>query len=76
MLCLDHLHGPLRTCLGQFDTQLFALANHSSGFGDQQRLLTVRERVLHQRQALEARFLDHLTHNFEHIDAVATRRGR
>ena len=71
MLCLDHLHGPLRTCLGQFDTQLFALANHSSGFGDQQRLLTVRERVLHQRQALEARFLDHLTHNFEHIDAVA-----
>lgn len=69
-LCFDHLHEPLRICLRQFDAQLFALADHSSSFGDQQQALTVRERVLQGRSALEARFLDHLTHNFEHIDAT------
>ncbi|HUH31260.1 MAG TPA: DUF1631 family protein [Rhodanobacter sp.] len=70
-LCFDHLHEPLRICLSQFDAQLFALADHSSSFGDQQRALTVRERMLHGRSALEVRFLDHLTHHFEHIDATS-----
>jgi hypothetical protein len=69
-LCFDHLREPLRICLSQFNAQLFALADHSSSFGDQQRALTMRERVLHERSALEARFLDHLTHDFEHIDAT------
>ncbi len=67
-LSIDHVHGALRTCLGQFDKQLFALADRSHGFGDQQRLFGVRERVLHERLAVEARFLDLLTQKFEHID--------
>lgn len=70
-LCVGHLHEALRTCLSQFDTQLFALADHSHGFGDQQRLFKVRERVLHERLTLEARFLDLLTQKFEHIDGSA-----
>lgn len=70
-LCIDQLHETLRTCLAQFDTQLFALADRSHGFGDQQRLFTVRERVLKERLTLEARFIDLVTQNFEHIDAVA-----
>ncbi len=71
-LCIDYLHESLRTCLRQFDTELFASADHSNNFGDQQQLLTVRERMLLDQPALEARFLDVIVQNFEQIDAAVT----
>ncbi len=70
-LCIDHLHEPLRACLGQFEQQMFAQADHAHGFGDQQRLFSVRERMMTGRAAIEQRFLEHLTHQFEQIDAAA-----
>ncbi len=71
-LCIDHLHEPLRACLGQFETQLFALADHAHQFGDQQQLFAFRERLLQDHAALEERFLDQLTRKFEQIDDTTT----
>ena len=71
-LCIDHLHEPLRACLGQFEQQLFALADHAHDLGAQQRFFTFRERVLHDHAGLERRLLNQLARQFEQIDEADT----
>lgn len=72
-LCIEHLHAPLRACLTQYAQQLFGQAERTHHYGDQQRLFTLRERILVGQSMLEQRFITQLTRSFDQVDAPATR---
>lgn len=70
-LCVEGLHEPLRRCLGEFEQQLFALADRARGPGEQQDCFASRQRVLQGRAAFEQRFMQQLGTAFNDIDVVA-----
>ena len=72
-LCIDHLHAPLRACLTQYAQQLFGQAERTHHYGDQQKLFTLRERILVDQSMLEQRFITQLTRSFDQVDAPAAR---
>jgi hypothetical protein len=58
--CVDGLHEPLRRCLGEFEQQLFALAERAHRPAEQQDYFASRQRVLQDRAMLEERFIAQL----------------
>ncbi|HWX65186.1 MAG TPA: DUF1631 family protein [Rhodanobacter sp.] len=59
-LCVEGLHEPLRRCLGEFEQQLFALAERARQPAEQQDCFASRQRVLQDRTTFEQRFMERL----------------
>ncbi|EIL93618.1 DUF1631 family protein [Rhodanobacter spathiphylli] len=59
-LCVEGLQEPLRRCLGEFEKQLFALAERAHNAGVQQDCFASRQRVLQDRAAFAQRFMEQL----------------
>ncbi|MEO7073112.1 MAG: DUF1631 family protein [Rhodanobacter sp.] len=72
-LCIDQLHAPLRACLAQFAQKLFDMAESSHIYREQQKLFTLRERVLVDQGTVEEGFVAQLTRSFDHVDASSAR---
>ena len=71
MACVEALHEPLRRCLGEFEQQLFALAERARGHNEQQDYFASRHRVLQDRSSFEQRFIAQLGMAFNEIGSVA-----
>jgi hypothetical protein len=69
-LCVEGLHGPLRRCLGEFEQQLFALAERARQPSEQQDCFASRQRVLQGRAAFEQRFVEQLGAAFNDLGAL------
>ncbi|OOG62046.1 hypothetical protein B0E46_13710 [Rhodanobacter sp. B04] len=72
-LCVDGLHEPLRRCLGDFEQQLFALAERARQHAQQQDLYSSRQRVLQDRTRFEQRFIEQVGEAFNALEGDATR---
>jgi hypothetical protein len=67
-LCVEGLHEPLRHCLGEFEQQLFALAERAKLPAEQQDCFASRQRILQDRAAFEQRFMERLGAAIDQID--------
>jgi hypothetical protein len=67
----DWLKQPVRACLDELERQLFALSEGARDPFDQQRHFNVRQRVMRERGALEARFLDRVSDAFRQLGQSA-----
>ncbi|MEW5836675.1 MAG: DUF1631 family protein [Pseudomonadota bacterium] len=67
----DWLKQPVRACLDELERQLFALSEGARDPFDQQRHFNVRQRVMRERGALEARFLDRVGDAFRQLGQSA-----
>ncbi|HEV2678931.1 MAG TPA: DUF1631 family protein, partial [Rhodanobacter sp.] len=70
-LCVEGLHEPLRRCLGEFEQQLFALAERARQPAEQQDCFASRQRVLQDRTAFEQRFMERLGVTIIELDNAA-----
>jgi len=61
---------PLRVCLDDLERQLFALSESAHDPFNQQRHFNVRQRLMHERAALEQRFLEQLSLNFDQLGTL------
>lgn len=67
--CVEGLHEPLRRCLGEFEQQLFALAERARAPAEQQDYFASRQRVLQDRAAFEQRFMERLGTGINELDS-------
>ncbi|KQZ79772.1 hypothetical protein ASD55_03545 [Rhodanobacter sp. Root561] len=67
-LCVEGLQEPLRRCLGEFEKQLFALAERAHNAGVQQDCFASRQRVLQDRAAFAQRFMEQLGAALDRVD--------
>ncbi|WP_158880235.1 DUF1631 family protein [Rhodanobacter sp. L36] len=72
-LCVEGMHEPLRHCLGEFEQELFALAERARHPAEQQDCFASRQRVLQERAAFEQHFMENLG---EAINALGTPAGK
>ncbi len=72
-LCVDGLHEPVRHCLGEFEKQLFALAEKAQRSDEQHDCFASRQRVLQDRGNLQQRLLEQLSLAFNEMDSAADR---
>jgi hypothetical protein len=70
-LCVEALHEPLRHCLGEFERQLFVLAEQARRSSEQQECFASRQRVLQDRTTFEQRFMEHLATAIKAVDTAA-----
>ncbi|WP_426690219.1 DUF1631 family protein [Rhodanobacter ginsengiterrae] len=66
-LCVEGLQEPLRRCLGEFEKQLFALAERAHNAAVQQDCFASRQRVLQDRAAFSQRFMERLGASFDQV---------
>ncbi|KRE85577.1 hypothetical protein ASG75_08325 [Rhodanobacter sp. Soil772] len=71
-LCVEGLQEPLRRCLGEFEKQLFALAERAHHSGEQQDCFASRQRVLQGRSAFAQQFMERLGSALNEIDSATT----
>jgi hypothetical protein len=69
---VEALHEPLRQCLGEFERQLFVLAEQARRSSEQQDCFASRQRVLQDRTTFEQRFMEHLTVAINAVDTPAS----
>ena len=69
-LCVEQLRGPLRRCLGEFDQQLFKLAEGAHRHQEQQDFYSSRQLVRQAQASLEERFMANLGIAFEQIGST------
>ncbi|EIM03631.1 DUF1631 domain-containing protein [Rhodanobacter denitrificans] len=69
--CVEGLQEPLRRCLGEFEKQLFALAERAHHAGEQQDCFASRQHVLQGRTAYTQRFMERLGSVFNDIDRAS-----
>jgi hypothetical protein len=69
-LCVEALHEPLRRCLGEFEQQLFALAERARKPAEQQDCFASRQRVLQGRTTFEQRFMERLGTTINGLDTA------
>ncbi|MFC5581651.1 DUF1631 family protein [Rhodanobacter terrae] len=67
-LSVEGLHEPLRRCLGEFEKQLFALAERAARADEQQDCFASRQRVLQDRTTFEQRFMELLGTAIDELD--------
>jgi hypothetical protein len=67
-LCTKGLREPLQRCLGEFEQQLFAMAEQARKPADQQDCLLSRQRVLQDRASFEERFAQRLGMAINELD--------
>lgn len=73
-LCVEGLREPLRRCIGEFEQQLFKLAEGAHRHQEQQDFYASRQRILQHRALLEERFIARVGIAFDRIDSGATPR--
>ena len=73
-LCVEGLREPLRRCTGEFEQQLFKLAEHAHRHLEQQDFYASRQRILQHRALLEERFIARVGIAFDRIDSGAAPR--
>lgn len=59
-LCVEGLHEPIRHCLGEFEKQLFTLADHAMRSDEQQECFASRQRVLQGRNSVVQSFMEQM----------------
>jgi len=69
-LCAEQLRGPLRRCLGEFDQQLFKLAEGAHRHQEQQDFYSSRQLVRQAQALLEERFMANVGIAFERIGST------
>lgn len=69
-LCVEQLRGPLRRCLGEFDQQLFKLADGAHRHQEQQDFYSSRQLVRQAQAPLEERFMASVGIAFEQIGST------
>ena len=70
-LCVEGLREPLRRCMGEFEQQLFKLAERAHRHLEQQDFYASRQRILQHRTLLEERFIARIGIAFDRIDGGA-----
>ncbi|MEP6898295.1 MAG: DUF1631 family protein [Rhodanobacter sp.] len=70
-LCVEGLHEPVRHCLGEFEQELFALAERARRPAEQQDCFGSRQRMLQDRVGFEQRFMERLGAAIDDLDADA-----
>jgi hypothetical protein len=70
-LCIEGLREPLRRCLGEFEQELFALAERAHRADEQQDCFASRQRVLQNRHAVQQRFAEQLGSAFNELGSAA-----
>jgi hypothetical protein len=71
-LCVEGLQEPLRHCIGEFEKQLFALAERARHAGEQQDCFASRQRLLQDRNTFVQRFMERLGSTLDGIDNSPT----
>jgi hypothetical protein len=74
-LSVEGLHEPLRRCLGEFEKQLFALAERAHRADEQQDCFASRQRVLQDRTTFEQRFMELLGTAIDELDHAVSKPG-
>ncbi len=72
-LCVEGLHEPVRRCIGEFEKQLFALADHAHRSDEQHECFASRQRVLQGQNALVQAFMEELGKALDELDRNAHR---
>lgn len=72
-LCVEGLHEPVRRCIGEFEKQLFALADHAHRSDEQHECFASRQRVLQGQNALVQAFMEELGKALNELDRHAHR---
>ncbi|HXS03304.1 MAG TPA: DUF1631 family protein [Rhodanobacter sp.] len=67
-LCVEGLHGPVRHCLGEFEKQLFALADHAQRSDEQHECFASRQRVLQGRNSVLQSFMEQVGSAINELD--------
>jgi hypothetical protein len=70
-LCVEGLQGPIRHCMGEFENQLFALAEKAHRSDVQQECLASRQRVLQDRSSFQQRLLAWLVCAINEVDSTS-----
>ena len=70
-LCLGWLAEPLHSCLGDFEQQLFKLADGARDAFNQQRHFASRQKIAQERERFERAFLDAVSNRFDQLGAAA-----
>lgn len=66
-LCIEGLQEPIRRCFGEFEQQLFSMAERAHRADDQQDCFASRQRVLQNRSTLQQRFVEQLGQAFSEL---------
>ena len=67
-LCVEGLQGPVRHCMGEFEKQLFAMAEKAQRSDAQHECLASRQRVLQDRSSFQQRLLALLVCAIDDVD--------
>ena len=70
-LCVEGLYEPVRRCIGEFEKQLFALADHAHHSGEQHDCFVSRQRVLQAQNSLFQSFMEQVGKGLSELDHVA-----
>ncbi|MEO8809228.1 MAG: DUF1631 family protein [Rhodanobacter sp.] len=70
-LCVEGLHEPVRRCLGEFDNQLFKLAEQAQRSDEQHECFDSRQRVMQGQASVVQLFMEHLGNGFGEIDQAS-----
>lgn len=70
-LCVEGLQGPVRHCLGEFEKQLFALAEKAQRSDVQHECLASRQRVLQDRSLFQQRLLALIACAIDEVDSAS-----
>ncbi len=69
-LCVEHLHEPVRQCIGAFEKQLFALADHAHRSDEQHECFASRQRVLQGQAGLVQSFMEQVGKGLDELDRI------
>jgi len=72
-LCVEGLHEPVRRCIGEFEKQLFALADHAHRSDEQHECFASRQRVLQGQSNLVQSFMEEVGKALNELDRGANR---
>ncbi|CAM5397167.1 DUF1631 family protein [Rhodanobacter lindaniclasticus] len=72
-LCVEGLYEPLRRCIGEFEKQLFTLADHAHRSDEQHECFASRQRVLQGQNALVQCFMEEMGKALNELDRGAQR---
>ena len=67
-LCVEGMHEPVRHCLGEFERQLFQLADHAQRSDQQHECFASRQRVLQGRNSVLQSFMEQVGNALNELD--------
>ncbi|MEO8779918.1 MAG: DUF1631 family protein [Rhodanobacter sp.] len=70
-LCVEGLYEPVRRCIGEFERQLFVLADHAHRSDEQHECFDSHQRVLQGRDAFVESFMEQIGTGLSELDQTA-----